>query len=73
MVTFAGPVVAVVAAVNVTALPAKLAVTPVGRPVAANVTVPLNPLMGVTVRVLVAVPPCATDTLKGVADREKSG
>jgi hypothetical protein len=57
MVTFAGPVVAVVAAVNVTTLPAKLAVTPVGRPVAAKVTALLNPLMGVTVRVLVAVPP----------------
>ena len=57
MVTFAGPVAAVADAVKVTTLPAKLAVTPVGRPLAAKVTAPLNPLIGVTVMVLVDVPP----------------
>jgi hypothetical protein len=73
MVTFTVPVVAVADAVKVTTLPAKLAVTPAGRPVAANVTAPLNPPMGVTVIVLVAVPPWVTETLAGFADSEKSG
>jgi hypothetical protein len=73
MVTFAVPVVAVVVTVNVTTLPAKLAVTPAGRPVAAKVTAPLNPLIAVTVMVLVAVPPWVTETFVGFADREKSG
>jgi hypothetical protein len=73
MVTFAVPVVAVADAVNVTTLPAKLAVTPAGMPVGAKVTVPLNPPMGVTVIVLVVVPPCVTERLAGFADSAKSG
>jgi hypothetical protein len=57
MVTLTVPVAAVADAENVTILPAKLAVTPVGKPLATKVTAPLNPLMGVTMMVLVAVPP----------------
>jgi hypothetical protein len=49
------------------------AVTPVGNPVAARVTVPLNPLAPVTVTVLVPVPPWATDTLVGKAEIVKLG
>jgi len=73
MVTFEVPVVAVADAVKVITLLAKVAVTPVGRALAANVTLPLNPLTGVTVIVLVALPPWVTDTLAGFAEREKSG
>ena len=63
IVTVAAPGVAVLPAVRVrTLVPVvglgpKLAVTPVGRPVAASVTLPVNPPAGVTVMVSVAVPP----------------
>ena len=63
MVTVAAPVVAVLLAVNVTPLDpvvglvAKFAVTPLGNPVAASVTLPVNPLAGVTVIVSLALLP----------------
>lgn len=47
---------------------AKLAVTPLGKPEAVNVTEPANPFAGAMVMVLVAVPPSATDTLAGEAE-----
>lgn len=50
----------------------KLAVTPEGKVLVASVTVPLNPFTGDTIMVLAPVPPCATVTLAGLADREKS-
>ena len=49
------------------------AVTPVGRPDAVNATVPVNPLTGVMVMVLVPLAPWAMDRLLGVADSEKKG
>lgn len=64
MVTATGPpTVAVLVAVRVrtlvlvAGLGAKVAVTPVGRPVAARVTLPVNPSAGVTVMVSVALLP----------------
>jgi len=60
MVTVAGPAVAEAPAVNVRTLVEvagfvpNAAVTPVGRPVATSVTLPVNPLLGTTVIVLVA-------------------
>lgn len=78
IVTVAVPVVAVLLAVNVTVLLVvvlpglKDAVTPLGRPEADKLTLPLNPLIGLTVMVLVPLPPCVTETLVGEADSEKS-
>jgi hypothetical protein len=69
MVTVDDPVVAVVDAVKVAVLPLKLTVTPVGRLLAVKVTVPVNPPVGVTVIVLVPVPPWVT--FAAVADSEK--
>jgi len=47
-------------------------VTPAGRPDdAARFTLPLNPLVGVTVMVLFPLPPCGT--VAGEAERLKSG
>jgi len=63
MVTVAVPVVAVLLAVSVrTLLPVvgfvpKDAVTPLGKPEAARVTLPLNPLTSCTVMVLVPLLP----------------
>ena len=63
MVTVAAPVVAVALAVSVrTLVPVvgfvpNVAVTPLGRPDAASVTLPLNPFTSVTVMVLVPLPP----------------
>jgi hypothetical protein len=71
IVTVAAPVVALLEAVNVTTSPLKLAVTPDGKPLAVNVTVPVKPPVGVTVIVLVPVPPCVT--VAGVANNEKPG
>jgi len=51
---------------------AKLAVTPEGKPDAANVTVPVK-FTGVSVIVLVPVPPTATDKVAGAAERVKLG
>jgi hypothetical protein len=73
MVIVAMPVVAVLDAVKVTTLPAKLAVTPAGIPLALSATLPLNPPPGVTVIVLLADFPWATVRLAGFAERVKSG
>lgn len=43
-------------------LVAKAAVTPVGNPEAARVTLPVNPFRSVTVMVSVPLAPCATDS-----------
>ena len=67
-VTVAVPTAAIAVAVKVSVLPAdpvtevglKAAVTPAGRPVALKVTVPVKPLKGETVTLLVAVVPCMT-------------
>ena len=71
--------VAVLLAVNVTVLLVvvlpglKDAVTPLGRPEADKLTLPLKPFIGLTVMVLVPVPPWVTDTLVGEAESEKFG
>jgi hypothetical protein len=78
-VTVAAPVVAVALAVNVSVLVLvagfglNAAVTPVGRPDAENVTVPLNPFKGVIVILLVAVLPSITLTAAGEAARVNAG
>jgi hypothetical protein len=67
MVTVEVPAVAVLAAVKVTTLllvvglVANAAVTPVGNPVAANVTLPVKLFKSVTVMVSVAVLPIVTE------------
>src|SRR5436853_36707 len=78
MVTVAVPVVAVLLAVSVKVLlpvvlaGLKLAVTPLGRPEADRLTLPVNPFTGLTVIVLHVLPPCVTETLAGDAESEKS-
>jgi hypothetical protein len=79
-VTTAGPSVAVAEAVKVTALLApvveaglKLAVTPVGNPVALNATPPVNPPVRATVIALFAVEPLVTFTFAGFAESAKLG
>ena len=78
-VTLAVPVAAVLDAAKVTLLVPvvdaglKLAVTPVGKPLAARATVPVKPFSGLTVMVLLADAPWATERLAGLADREKFG
>jgi hypothetical protein len=47
--------------------------TPVGKPVAVNATLPLNPFCGTTVMVVVTDPPWPTLGLFGVADSVKLG
>jgi hypothetical protein len=79
IVTVAVPVVAVLLAVKVTTLldvvglVPKLAVTPLGRPEADKVTLPVNPPEGVSVMVLVPLVPCFTVRLEGEAESEKLG
>jgi hypothetical protein len=79
MVTVAAPVVAVLLAVRVNTLVPVVgfvpndAVTPLGRPDAARVTLPVNPPTSVTEIVLVPVPPCVTVTLLGEAESVKLG
>ena len=79
MVTVADPVVAVLLAVSVSTLVPvvgfvpNVAVTPLGRPDAANVTLPLNPFTSLTVMVLVPLPPCVIVRLLGESDRVKLG
>ena len=79
IVTVAVPVVAVALAVRVSVLVEVVgfglnaAVTPLGRPEAARVTLPLNPPRSVTVMVLVPLPPCAMVTLLGEAESVKLG
>jgi len=78
MVTVAVPVVAVLLAVNVRTLVLVAgfvpndAVTPDGKPDAESITLPVKPLVGVIVIVLVPpVPPCVIVTLVGEADKLK--
>lgn len=79
MVTVAVPVAAVLLAVRVNVLVLvvleglKDAVTPEGNPDADKLTLPLKPLTGLTVMVLLPPEPCVTVRLFGEADREKSG
>lgn len=74
-VIVADPVAAVEAAVNVSRLVVVVeaglnaAVTPVGKPDAARVTLPANPFSPVTVIVLVPVVPGATLRAAGEAER----
>lgn len=78
-VTVAEPRVAVLEAVRVSALVVvaevglNAAVTPPGKPLAANATLPENPPLRVIVMVLVPVAPRAIDRLDGFAESEKSG
>ena len=75
--TVAVPVVALALAArvkvldDVDAVGLKLAVTPVGRPDAENVTFPVKPLIGVTVIALVPLLPCTTLSEDGLEDKEK--
>lgn len=79
MVTVELPVVAVELAVRVSTLVpvvgfvANAAVTPLGRPDAASVTLPLNPPTSVTLIVLVPLLPCVIDRLLGESDSVKVG
>jgi len=79
IVTVAVPVVAVLLAVRVRTLVEvvgfvpKLAVTPLGRPEAERLTLPVNPPDGVTVMVLFPLVPWVTVRLVGEAESEKSG
>ncbi len=79
MVTVDEPAVAELLADNVNTLEPDVglvpndAVTPLGRPLAASVTLPLNPLAGFTVIVLVPEAPCAMDRLPGESDNENDG
>src|ERR1035438_9801008 len=79
MVTVEVPVVADAVAVSVSVLlevvgfGLNAAVTPLGRPAALKVTLPVKPFNGLTVMVLVPPPPCATLTLVGEAESVKLG
>jgi hypothetical protein len=79
MVTVDVPVVAVALAVSVSTLVPVVgfvpnaAVTPLGRPDAASVTLPVNPPTSVTVMVLVPLLPCVTDRLLGESESVKLG
>jgi hypothetical protein len=73
-VTVAVPVVAVLLAVSVNVVVLavlaglKDAVTPLGSPVADKLTLPVKPFCGVTVMVLVPLPPCIIVRLFGDAE-----
>ena len=67
------PLTAVAAALSFKVVPVNAAVTPAGKPVTDKVGVPLKPLTGVTVRVLVPDPPCVTIKLAGAAANVKPG
>lgn len=79
IVTVADPVVAVLLAVSVSTLVPVVglvlnaAVTPLGRPDAARVTLPVNPPMSVTVIVLVPLLPCVIVRLLGESESVKLG
>jgi len=79
MMTLTVPVVAVLLAVRakelvfVVLVGLKEAVTPVGRPEADKLTLPLKPFCGVTVIVLVPVAPCVMVRLLGDAEIVKFG
>lgn len=74
IVTVEVPVVAVALAesvstlVEVVGLVPNVAVTPAGRPEAERLTLPVNPLVGVTVIVLLPLLPCVTVKLAGDAE-----
>src|SRR5712671_4308799 len=78
-VTVAVPVVAVLLAVKVNVLVLAVllglndAVTPLGRPDADKLTLPLKPFCGVTVMVLAPLAPCTIVKLLGEVEREKFG
>ena len=78
-VIVAGPVVAVLEAVNVkvllevAGLGANTAVTPAGNVDVVNVTLPLKPFCGVMFIVLAPLAPCVTLTFAGDAERVKFG
>ena len=78
-VTVEVPTVAVLLAVkvrtlvDVVGLVPKAAVTPLGRPDADRVTLPVKPPEGVSVIVLEPLVPCLTVKLEGEADNEKFG
>jgi hypothetical protein len=79
MVTVTVPVAAVALAVKVSVLVVvaglglKPAVTPLGKPEAERVTLPLKPFCGVMVIVLVPLLPCVMVTLFGLAESVKFG
>jgi hypothetical protein len=79
IVTVDEPVVAVLLAVSVSKLELvedvglNEAVTPLGRPLAVNVTLPVNPFSGVTVTVSVALLPCVTESVEAERDSVKLG
>jgi hypothetical protein len=79
IVTVTVPVAAVALAVKVSVLVVVAgfglnpAVTPVGKPAADRVTLPLKPPCGVMVIVLVPLDPCVMLTLAGEADKVKLG
>jgi hypothetical protein len=80
IVTVAAPVAAVAPAVKVKVVEVvegfglNAAVTPVGKPVAEKVTLPVKPFIAATVIVLVPpVPPCVIVTLEGAAEIVKFG
>jgi hypothetical protein len=79
IVTVDVPVAAVALAVSVKTLVAvvgfvpKEAVTPLGRPDADRLTLPVKPFKGATVMVLEPLNPCATVRPLGDAERLKSG
>src|ERR1700733_2834753 len=79
MVTVEVPVVAVALAVRVSTLVPvvglvpNVAVTPLGRPDAASVTLPVNPFTSCTVMVLVPLPPWVTVRLLGESESVKLG
>ena len=74
-VTVTAPVVAALPAVSVNVLVLVVlrglndAVTPLGRPDADKLTLPLKPLCGTTVMVLAPLAPCAIVMLFGDAER----
>src|SRR5467141_873287 len=75
MVTVTVPVAAALSAVSVKVLVVVVglglngAVTPLGRPEADKLTLPLKPFCGVTLIVLVPLPPCVIVKLVGDAER----
>jgi len=76
-VTVTGVAVLLAVSVNVLVLVVlvglKEAVTPLGRPDAAKLTLALKPFCGVTVTVLVPLAPCRMLKLPGEVEREKFG
>lgn len=79
MVMVAGPIAATALAVrvNILVLPVGFglneAVTPLGKPDADKLTLPVNPFCGVTVIVLEPLVPCLIVMLPGEAESEKFG